>query len=135
MLATLRRLGILPSFSRPSVSDDNAFSESLFKTLKYRPWYPSKPFASIEEAKAWVERFVHWYNEEHFHSGISFVTPESRHQGRDVLILEQRKRVYEFARKQFPARWTGNSRRWEMIDFVPLNPLRKNSETIKNKAS
>jgi putative transposase len=102
MLATLRRLGVLPSFSRPSVSDDNAYSEALFRTLKYRPWYPSKPFCSIEEAKDWVTEFVRWYNTEHLHSGIGFVTPECRHQGKDVLILEKRKRVYELARRQNP---------------------------------
>jgi putative transposase len=95
MLATLRRLGVLPSFSRPSVSDDNAYSEALFRTLKYRPWYPNKPFSSIEEAEAWVTEFVRWYNTEHLHSGICFVTPECRHQGHDILVLEKRKRVYE----------------------------------------
>jgi hypothetical protein len=75
MLATLQRLGVMPSFSRPKVSDDNAFSESLFRTLKYIPFYPQKPFASIEDARVWVHQFVAWYNQVHRHSGLKFVTP------------------------------------------------------------
>jgi transposase InsO family protein len=121
MLATLRRLGVLPSFSRPSVSDDNAFSEALFRTLKYRPWYPRKPFSSIEEAEAWVTEFVRWYNTEHLHSGIGFVTPECRHHGEDVLILEKRKRLYELARRQNPNRWTKSTRDWRVTPYVQLN--------------
>ena len=79
LLARLQQLGVMPSFSRPSVSDDNAFSEALFRTLKYRPWYPEKAFANIAEARRWVERFVRWYNNEHLHSGIRCVTPQDRH--------------------------------------------------------
>jgi putative transposase len=59
MLATLQKLQVLPSFSRPSVSDDNPYSESLFKTLKYRPSYPEGSFADLAEARAWREKFVH----------------------------------------------------------------------------
>jgi len=75
MLATLQQLGVIPSFSRPSVSDDNPYSESLFKTLKYRPCFPDKPFDSLEEARIWVAEFVQWYNENHRHSSLRFVTP------------------------------------------------------------
>lgn len=75
MLATLQRLGVVPSFSRPSVSNDNPYSESLFGTMKYTPAFPSKPFESLATAKEWVQSFVCWYNEEHHHSGIQFVTP------------------------------------------------------------
>ncbi|RPH47672.1 MAG: transposase, partial [Desulfobacteraceae bacterium] len=78
MLVTLQFLGVLPSFSRPRVSDDNPYSESLFKTLKYRPEYPDKPFSSIEDAEVWVQAFVNWYNYEHLHSSINYVTPYSR---------------------------------------------------------
>lgn len=122
MVATLQRLGVIPSFSRPRVSDDNPFSESLFRTLKYRPAYPTGGFATIEAARAWVERFVHWYNTEHFHSAIRYVTPEDRHSGRDVQILADRRRVYEAARRRNPQRWSGPTRNWERIEEVTLNP-------------
>jgi transposase InsO family protein len=128
MLATLRRLGVLPSFSRPSVSDDNAYSEALFKTLKYRPFYPRRPFASLEEATAWVNGFIRWYNHEHLHSGIRFVTPECKHRGEDSALLEKRKAVYESARQQSPERWTQQTRNWEPVDYVMLNPLKESVE-------
>ncbi len=104
MLATLQHLGIVPSFSRPSVSDDNPFIESLFRTLKYRPEYPHKPFDTIEAARAWVTAFVAWYNAEHRHSGIRFVTPDQRHDGRENDVLANRVRVYERARRRHPNR-------------------------------
>jgi putative transposase len=123
MLATLQWLGIVPSFSRPSVSDDNAYSEALFKTLKYRPEYPSAPFESLEASEAWVREFVQWYNFEHRHSGILFVTPASRHYGEDGGILERRKEVYEEAKQKNPIRWaSGKTRNWEPISEVTLNP-------------
>ena len=90
MLATLQHLGIVPSFSRPGVSDDSPFIESLFRTLKYRPEYPHKPFENIEAAQAWVTTFVAWYNAEHRHSGIRFVTPDQRHDGRENDVLANR---------------------------------------------
>jgi transposase InsO family protein len=90
MLATLQNLGVVPSFSRPKVSDDNPFSESLFKTLKYRPSYPDGAFASISVARIWVERFVSWYNNEHRHSEINFVTPAQKYRGEDFEILQKR---------------------------------------------
>lgn len=122
MLATLQRLGIVASFSRPSVSDDNPYSESLFRTLKYRPEYPQKPFVSIHAARAWVAWFVGWYNDEHLHSAIGFVTPAQRHAGDDVSILERRKAVYEKARRRHPGRWSGEARNWNRIEVVKLNP-------------
>ena len=94
MLATLQRLGVVPSFSRPSVSNDNPYSESLFGTMKYTPAFPSKPFESVEAARAWVHEFVRWYYEQHRHSGIQFVTPAERHSGEDREILSNRKAVY-----------------------------------------
>lgn len=123
MLATLQRLGVVASFSRPRVSDDNAYSEALFRTLKYRPGYPAKPFASLEEADAWVAGFVRWYNTEHLHSGVSFVRPADRHAGRDIEILAKRQRVYEQARKQRPDRWSGEVRDWSRVETVHLNPI------------
>jgi len=104
MLATLETLGVAASFSRPRVSDDNPFSESLFRTMKYRPEYPDRPFESLEQAREWVIEFVRWYNEEHRHSSIRFVTPAQRHDGSDLAILEHRKTVYERARSQHPER-------------------------------
>ena len=70
MLATLQNLGVVPSFSRPSVSNDNPYSEALFKTLKYRPAFPDKPFGCLESARQWVAHFAHWYNDEHHHSAL-----------------------------------------------------------------
>lgn len=122
MLATLQRLGIVPSFSRPRVSDDNPFAEALFRTLKYRPEYPVDGFATADEARCWVAAFVHWYNHEHQHSAIGFVTPADRHAGLDLEILEVRRCVYERARRRRPERWSGNTRSWSQADAVVLNP-------------
>ena len=128
MLATLQRLGVIPSFSRPRVSDDNPYSESLFKTLKYCPEYPTKPFASIEEANAWVKKFVYWYNNVHLHSGIKYVTPASRHAMKDDEILEKRKKVYEEAKLKNPNRWAKEIRNWDKIEKVYLNYLQEDKE-------
>lgn len=122
MLATMQSLGVVPSFSRPSVSDDNPFSEALFRTLKYVPAYPRKPFASVDAAWAWVERFVAWYNHEHLHSSIGFVAPDQRHRGDDRAVLTARRSVYEAARKTNPGRWTTRTREWDAPALVPLNP-------------
>ena len=122
MLATLQALGVMPSFSRPAVSNDNPFSESLFKTLKYRPSYPRRPFENLTAARQWVNRFVHWYNDEHRHSVIRFVTPAQRHAGMDTTLLRQRVEVYEAAKKRHPERWRGATRNWERIHVVHLNP-------------
>ena len=124
MLSTLQRLGVEASFSRPRVSDDNPYSESLFKTMKYRPEYPGKPFLTIEDACAWVTRFVAWYNLEHRHSAIRFVTPQQRHDGTHLAALDRRREVYEAARERHPERWTGNPRNWSTPNTVELNPGR-----------
>jgi transposase InsO family protein len=110
LLAKLKALGISPSFSRPRVSNDNPYSEALFRTLKYRPTFPSRPFADIHSAIAWVSRFVEWYNTKHLHSAINFVTPDDRHFGRHLNILSARSRVYEAARRRHPERWSGRTR-------------------------
>lgn len=125
MLATLQRLGIAASFSRPSVSDDNAACEAVFRTLKYRPGYPRKPFSSIAAARAWVEAFVAWYNAVHLHSAIKYVTPNDRHTGRDIALLAARRVVYATAKRTTPRRWTGDTRDWSHIATVTLNPDRK----------
>ena len=122
LLAMMQTLGIVPSFSRPRVSDDNPFSEALFRTMKYRPDYPDGPFASVEAAQSWVDGFVRWYNEDHQHSGIRFVTPAQRHAGTDIAILANRHRVYTEARTRSPQRWSGKTRNWSHIAVVRLNP-------------
>ena len=130
MLATLQALGIIPSFSRPSVSNDNPYSESLFRTLKYRPEYPDSAFENLTAARAWVTGFVDWYNNEHLHSSIKFVTPQQRHTGEERKILENRKQVYKQAKLNNPTRWSGDIRNWDQINHVYLNP-----EKEKNKAA
>jgi transposase InsO family protein len=122
MVAMLHKLGIIPSFSRPSVSDDNPYSESLFRTLKYTPAYPAKPFDSLSAARAWVQRFVQWYNEVHRHSGIRFVTPAARHQGKEGDILANRQAIYAAAKCHHPERWSGPTRNWAPVKEVWLNP-------------
>ena len=124
MLATMHALGIVKSFSRPGVSDDNPFIEALFRHLKYAPSYPTKGFSSLDDARAWVKRFVDWYNSEHLHSAIAYVTPEQRHHGRDIDILANRRKVYEVARSTHPSRWSRHSRQWHRPAIVMLNPDR-----------
>ena len=121
MLATLKALGVMGSFSRPSVSDDNAYSEALFRTLKYRPGYPSKPFSDITQARQWVEGFVNWYNHEHRHSAIKYVTPAQRHSGLDASILQNRHELYKQAQAKRSERWTTRTRDWSYIAKVTLN--------------
>lgn len=126
MLAMLQTLGVLPSFSRPSVSDDNPYSEALFKTLKYHLTFPKwTKFAGINEARVWCEKFVTWYNQVHLHSALKFVTPLQRHNGEDIAIRHKRHLVYQAAKKHNPQRWSGNSRNWALPEIVTLNPNKK----------
>jgi transposase InsO family protein len=124
VLAMLHWLGIKPSYSRPRVSDDNAYAESLFRTAKYRPEFPAQGFADLDAARAWAAEFVHWYNDEHRHSGIRYVTPAQRHAGEDHSLLAARHTVYVSAREANPRRWSGPTRNWAPIDAVTLNPER-----------
>ena len=121
--ATLEKLGVQSSFSRPRVSNDNPYSEALFRTLKYRPKYPFKGFKNLEEARKWVEKFVRWYNLTHLHSGINFITPHQRHYGLDKKIMENRVKVYEKAKAKHPERWSKNIRNWTLPKYVSLNPI------------
>jgi putative transposase len=123
--ARMEALGIVASHSRPRVSNDNPFSEALFRTLKYWPKWPRNGFASIEQARQWVKRFIHWYCHEHRHSGIRFVTPAQRHQGLDKSLLQRRHMVYQAARNAHPERWSGATRNWDWISYVQLNPDRE----------
>jgi putative transposase len=122
LLQTLYRLGVVPSYSRPHTSNDNPYSEALFRTCKYSPAYPADGFANLEDARCWMADFVHDYNHDHYHSGIRFVTPHQRHEGQDHLLLAQRQAVYEQARARHPERWSGKIRNWEPIAEVWLNP-------------
>lgn len=129
MLVTLQRLGVIPSFSRPGVSNDNPYSESLFRTLKYGPKYPENPFTSLNQAREWVSYFANWYNEEHLHSGIKFVTPSQRHRGLDKGMLEHRHLVYQEAKRKNPHRWSRGTRNWGAINEVLLNPERGKNDS------
>lgn len=121
LLTTLYRLGVVTSYSRPRTSNDNPYSEALFRTCKYCPSYPSGGFDRLEQARLWVQQFVHGYNTAHRHSAIRFVTPEQRHRGDDRAILEQRQALYETAREQHPERWAGSIRNWSPVSDVWLN--------------
>jgi putative transposase len=121
MLATMQNLGVVPSFSRPRVSDDNPYAETLFRTAKYCPMWPERPFDTLEEARAWVQSFVDWYNNVHRHSGLKFVTPAERQRCEADAILARRTEVYEAARARNPARWSGNVRNWVLDPEVRLN--------------
>lgn len=129
----LSRLGITKSYSRPRVSNDNPFSESLFKTLKYTKDFPNQGFESIEEARKWVYGFVNLYNTEFLHSGIKFVTPYQRHYGLDIELLNKRDGVYKKARAQKPERWSKGTRDWSWIDQVALNPIKDSERMLLEK--
>ena len=125
MFEKLYALGITPSNSRPRVSNDNPYSEALFKTMKYRPKYPFKGFKSLDDARKWVRKFVKWYNYTHLHSGINFITPYQRHYGLGEDIMEKRIETYKKAREKHPERWTNGIRDWSLPDYVALNPMDK----------
>lgn len=133
MLATMQKLGIVPSFSRPSVSNDNPYSEALFKTLKYTPVYPTKPFDRLEDARDWVKTFVQWYNTKHRHSALKYVTPQQRHTGQDMALLEQRKDLYEATKRNHPERWSGKTRDWSHHKIVMLNPGNEESLCVQEE--
>jgi len=134
MLATMQNLGVISSYSRPATSNDNPFSESVFKTLKYNNLFPEKPFQNLQQARNWVNDFVNWYNFEHLHSAISFVTPHQRHSGQDIEILQNRKNVYQNAKAKTPNRWSKNIRNWQPVNEVSLNKSNKhNNKKDSNK--
>jgi len=124
VLAMLHWLGIEPSYSRPRVSDDNAYAEALFRTAKYRPEFPAKGFADLDSARTWAAGFVHWYNVDHRHSGIRYVSPAMRHDGADIALLAARHTVYQDARDRQPGRWSRHTRDWSPSGPVSLNPER-----------
>lgn len=134
MLMTMYHLGIIPSYSRPRVSDDNPYSESLFKTLKYMPAYPGK-FTDIAHAREWMAEFVHWYNSLHRHSAIGYVTPEQRRSGEYRQIFRKRNETIEKARKLHPERWSSTPRVWECNDEIWLNPSEETKKILLQKSA
>ena len=125
----LDNLGLRTSYSRPRVSNDNAYSESLFRTFKYRHDFRVEGFDSLDDARTWVLGFVRWNNEEHRHSAIKFVTPCERHEGRDKQILTARAALFDKAKQEKPERWSGQTRNWEWQEQVWLNPVKSETET------
>jgi len=134
LMATMLQLNLEPSYSRPRVSNDNAYAEALFRTAKYCPMWPEKPFDTLEQARAWVIRFVAWYNEEHRHSGLKYVTPSQRHRGQDKALMGSRSSLYEAAKARNPGRWTRGVRNWRLPHAVFLNPERT-PESLKTQAA
>ena len=130
----LELLGVLSSYSRPRVSNDNPYSEAHFKTLKYRPGYPQDGFETIDKAREWVDTFVDWYNNKHYHSGLKFMTPSSRHNGETEKIMENRKLVYSTARELHPLRFKKGIRNWDVPKQVALNPTDEIKESLLEKA-
>ena len=131
----LEEMGVLRSFSRPRVSNDNPYSESLFRTVRYWPDHPSRPFASKDEACEWVAAFVDWYNHRHRHSGIKFVTPHQRHSGAATAICQQRSEVYERGRRANPSRWSRSNRCWRQPEEVWINKPSEEPEAIQALSS
>ena len=125
--AKMDELGITSSYSRPRVSDDNPYVESLFRTMKYMPNWPSKGFMSVTESRRWVEEFVVWYNTEHKHSQLNYVTPSERHNGEDKEILAHRARVLWQYKRKNPERWSGKIRNCDPAGNVCLNPDKKDA--------
>ena len=101
----LATLGVGQSHNRPHTSNDNPFSEAHFKTMKYRPNYPNR-FPSIEEARVWAREFFDWYNHQHYHSGLSLLTPASVHYGQSQAICQQRQQVMNLAHERHPERFS-----------------------------
>jgi putative transposase len=97
-------LGVLPSHSRPHVPNDNPFSEAQFKTMKYQPDYPER-FGSLVDARTWAQAFFPWYNEEHHHSGIGFMTPAAMHSGEAARLFTERQRTLSAAYAAHPERF------------------------------
>jgi len=100
----LADLGVTKTHSRPHVSNDNPYSESQFKTMKYRPGYPDR-FGSSQDARAWARPFFHWYNHQHYHSGLALLTPATVHYGQAQAVLERRQETLQAAYAAHPERF------------------------------
>ena len=127
----LADLGVTKSHSRPHVSNDNPYSEAQFKTLKYRPDFPER-FGSLEDARSFGQRFFPWYNTEHYHSGIGYLTPEQVQFGLSQQIVKERETVLRKAYQRHPDRF-----KKEVPKPLPLpesawinKPLSKSEEVL-----
>jgi putative transposase len=126
----LADLGVTKSHSRPSVSNDNPYSESQFKTMKYRPEFPDR-FGSIEDARTFCQTFFPWYNTEHYHSGLGLLTPEDVHYGRAARIMEDREEVLMAAYEKHPERFKGRIPKPMLLpDAVWINKPLKSEEEL-----
>ena len=134
MLMTMYSLGVIPSLSRPRVSDDNPYSEALFRTVKYHRSYPGH-FNCIEDAREWLAGFVHWYNTEHLHSGIGYVTPASRRDGSAQGVIDRRNETYMRAFLSHPERWANKPKLWATPNVVRLNPEKTKAVSLVQKGN
>jgi putative transposase len=126
----LADLGVTKNHSRPQVSDDNPYSESQFKTMKYRPDYPER-FGSMLAARSWARSFFGWYNQEHHHSALGLMTPADVHLGRAAQIRQQRQQVLQLAYEQHPERFVqGLPQPPALPDAVWINPPHRSREAM-----
>ncbi|UUC94821.1 MULTISPECIES: integrase core domain-containing protein [Comamonas] len=130
----MQTLGVVPSYSRPRASNDNAYAEALFRTARYCPLWIARPFGNVQQARQWVLRFVAWYNEEHRHSALKYVRPGQRHRRQYRRLLQQRMQLYAQARKHNPQRRSAGPLNWHRPDEVCLNPERAQNEMSRRVA-
>ena len=122
-LGLMEELGVTCSHSRPRVSNDNPFSESQFKTMKYQPDYP-KRFTSVAEARIWCAEYVRWYNEDHYHTGLNLYTPAQVFTGEYIQIAEERDKTLEIAFTTHANRFVhGQPKVKRPPSVVKINPL------------
>ncbi|MEO5626100.1 MAG: integrase core domain-containing protein [Dokdonella sp.] len=116
--------GVASSFSRPRVSNENAYAEALLRSAKYYTLWPQRPFDTLDEARLWVNCFVAWYNRGHRQSALNDVTPCERQTGKAERLLAARAELNTKARQRHPARWTRQTRDWHLANDVYPNPQR-----------
>jgi putative transposase len=126
--AKMEEPGMTSSHSRPRVSNDNPYSKS------YYPRWLFDGFEGLDATGAWFKEFVALYSNEHCHSQIKFVTPAQRHNGEDKLIIKKREATYQVAKAKKPNRWSGQTRNWDHIQAVELNPPKPTVEAVKSAA-
>lgn len=128
----LSDMGVTKTHSRPHVSNDNPFSESQFKTMKYRPEFPRR-FGSIEDARSFCRDFFHWYNDEHRHSGIAMLTPATVHYGREKQVTKQRETVLLEAFDKHPERFVNKiPEPMKLPEAVWINPPKTEDDNIEH---